>query len=114
MTTHAVSTALPGATVRPAAATAPIALEKDIVTSVAARRALAVLRYATGFIFLWAFLDKTFGLGFSTPVERAWPRNVGVSITTSLSMSGTMRHRSSPSGWIASSHTVCQMPVVRV
>ena len=38
----------------------------------AARRALAVLRLGTGFIFLWAFLDKTFGLGFSTPVERAW------------------------------------------
>ena len=37
-----------------------------------ARQALAVLRLATGFIFLWAFLDKTFGLGFSTPVERAW------------------------------------------
>ena len=31
-----------------------------------------MLRLATGFIFLWAFLDKTFGLGFSTPVERAW------------------------------------------
>ncbi len=37
-----------------------------------ARHALAVLRLATGFIFLWAFLDKTFGLGFSTPAERAW------------------------------------------
>lgn len=36
------------------------------------RYALAVLRLATGFIFLWAFLDKTFGLGFATPVERAW------------------------------------------
>lgn len=35
-------------------------------------QALAVLRLATGFIFLWAFLDKTFGLGFSTPTERAW------------------------------------------
>ena len=38
----------------------------------AARRSLVALRLATGFIFLWAFLDKTFGLGFSTPVERAW------------------------------------------
>ena len=38
----------------------------------ASRYALAVLRLATGFIFLWAFLDKTFGLGFSTPSERAW------------------------------------------
>jgi thiosulfate dehydrogenase [quinone] large subunit len=36
------------------------------------RFALAGLRLATGFIFLWAFLDKTFGLGFSTPVDRAW------------------------------------------
>lgn len=36
------------------------------------RRVLAGLRIATGFIFLWAFLDKTFGLGFSTPSARAW------------------------------------------
>ena len=34
--------------------------------------ALALLRLALGWIFLWAFLDKTFGLGFSTPAERAW------------------------------------------
>lgn len=33
---------------------------------------LGVLRLAFGFIFLWAFLDKTFGLGFATPAERAW------------------------------------------
>jgi thiosulfate dehydrogenase [quinone] large subunit len=25
-----------------------------------------------GFYFLWAFLDKTLGLGFATPAERAW------------------------------------------
>lgn len=37
-----------------------------------APQSLAVLRLAMGFIFLWAFLDKTFGLGFSTPAERAW------------------------------------------
>lgn len=37
-----------------------------------AARALAVLRIGTGFVFLWAFLDKTFGLGYSTPGERAW------------------------------------------
>jgi thiosulfate dehydrogenase [quinone] large subunit len=36
------------------------------------RYSLAALRLGTGFIFLWAFLDKTFGLGFSTPIERAW------------------------------------------
>jgi thiosulfate dehydrogenase [quinone] large subunit len=37
-----------------------------------AARALAVLRIATGFVFLWAFLDKTFGLTYSTPTDRAW------------------------------------------
>ncbi len=46
--------------------------ESHIVTTRPARIALAVLRLATGFIFLWAFLDKTLGLGFSTPTERAW------------------------------------------
>src|SRR6476620_930587 len=33
---------------------------------------IAALRIATGFVFLWAFLDKTFGLGYSTPDARAW------------------------------------------
>ena len=46
--------------------------ETAIVTTVAGRAALAVLRIATGFIFLWAFVDKTFGLGFSTVPARAW------------------------------------------
>ncbi len=34
--------------------------------------ALAALRIALGLIFLWAFLDKLFGLRYSTPPERAW------------------------------------------
>lgn len=46
--------------------------ESAIVTSNAARRVLAVLRLATGFIFLWAFVDKTFGLGFSTLSKDSW------------------------------------------
>jgi thiosulfate dehydrogenase (quinone) large subunit len=37
-----------------------------------AAKALAVLRISLGVVFLWAFLDKTFGLGYSTPSERAW------------------------------------------
>nr|WP_247674661.1 DoxX family membrane protein [Micromonospora sp. C51] len=40
--------------------------------TVTAARALAVLRISTGLVFLWAFLDKTFGLGYATPAERAW------------------------------------------
>ena len=52
--------------------TIPARNETAIVTSVPARRVLAVLRLSVGFIFLWAFLDKTFGLGYSTPSARAW------------------------------------------
>lgn len=37
-----------------------------------AAKALAVLRVSTGFIFLWAFLDKTFGFGYATPAAKAW------------------------------------------
>jgi len=37
-----------------------------------AAKALAVLRISTGFIFLWAFLDKTFGFGYATPSAKAW------------------------------------------
>jgi thiosulfate dehydrogenase [quinone] large subunit len=40
--------------------------------STAAARALAVLRISTGFVFLWAFLDKTFGFGYATPSAKAW------------------------------------------
>ena len=33
---------------------------------------LGVLRIAMGWYFLWAFIDKTFGLGYATPAENAW------------------------------------------
>ncbi len=33
---------------------------------------LAVLRIMTGFVFLWAFLDKTFGLGYATASGKGW------------------------------------------
>lgn len=33
---------------------------------------VAVSRILLGFIFLWAFLDKLFGLHYSTPTGRAW------------------------------------------
>jgi uncharacterized membrane protein YphA (DoxX/SURF4 family) len=31
-----------------------------------------VLRLVLGFIFLWAFVDKVFGLGFATASSKAW------------------------------------------
>jgi thiosulfate dehydrogenase [quinone] large subunit len=66
--THAAIIARPHARER----TLPAVNETAIVTSATGRRTLAVLRIATGFIFLWAFLDKTFGLGYSTVGARAW------------------------------------------
>jgi thiosulfate dehydrogenase (quinone) large subunit len=50
----------------PSSALPATLVEADLVTSSAGRRVLAAARLATGFIFLWAFLDKTFGLHYST------------------------------------------------
>ena len=33
---------------------------------------LTTLRLVMGFVFLWAFLDKVFGLGFATTPDKAW------------------------------------------
>lgn len=41
-------------------------IEADVVTSAAGRRLLAITRISLGFVFLWAFLDKTFGLHYAT------------------------------------------------
>lgn len=48
-----------------------VRLPGSIVTSTASR-ALAVLRIVTGLVFLWAFLDKTFGLHYSTATAHSW------------------------------------------
>jgi len=37
-----------------------------------ARYLLAAIRISLGWVFLWAFLDKLFGLGRSTAPEAAW------------------------------------------
>lgn len=38
----------------------------------AGRYGWAMLRLSMGWVFLWAFLDKTFGLGYATASENAW------------------------------------------
>jgi thiosulfate dehydrogenase [quinone] large subunit len=38
----------------------------------AVRYVYAALRIGLGWIFLWAFIDKVFGLGFATPEKGAW------------------------------------------
>ncbi|MEU9140996.1 hypothetical protein AB0D33_34445 [Streptomyces sp. NPDC048404] len=41
-------------------------------TGTARAYALGSLRLLTGFVFLWAFLDKTFGFGYATPSGKGW------------------------------------------
>ena len=33
---------------------------------------LGLLRISIGLIFLWAFFDKLFGLGFATSFDKSW------------------------------------------
>ena len=55
----------------PAAHLEKVEAPGSMLTKTAAR-SLAVLRISTGFVFLWAFLDKMFGFGYATPAARAW------------------------------------------
>jgi thiosulfate dehydrogenase [quinone] large subunit len=49
-----------------------VTFQEDVVRSSVARRLLAGLRLVLGFTFLWAFVDKLFGLGYATPSAKAW------------------------------------------
>jgi thiosulfate dehydrogenase (quinone) large subunit len=53
----------------PAHATEPV--RSPFITT-AAGRALAVLRIVVGLSFLWAFVDKVFGLGYATKSGKGW------------------------------------------
>lgn len=50
------------------------AVTHDVAVTAPARYAWAVTRISLGFVFLWAFLDKAFGLDHATPGTRAWIR----------------------------------------
>ncbi|MCD7442301.1 DoxX family membrane protein [Streptomyces lincolnensis] len=50
---------------------APAATDAAAVTATSAY-VFAGLRLLTGFVFLWAFLDKTFGFGYATQDGKGW------------------------------------------
>lgn len=57
----------------------PVSSEEDSLPPLATRKdhrfqriALLLLRVDIGFYFLWAFIDKVFGLGYHTPSSNAW------------------------------------------
>jgi thiosulfate dehydrogenase (quinone) large subunit len=45
---------------------------EDEAQAYKARHLMAITRISLAWVFLWAFLDKTFGLGFATASENAW------------------------------------------
>ncbi|MEN5073697.1 DoxX family protein [Isoptericola cucumis] len=51
---------------------APGSAADHVVTSAAARRALATARLLLACVFLWPVADKSLGLGYATPPEAAW------------------------------------------
>ena len=57
-----------------------MATSKKKVSYIKSWQALAVARMLIGFVFLWAFLDKTLGLGFATPHGKAWLDGVSPTI----------------------------------
>ncbi|XUL91682.1 hypothetical protein ACQ86D_37995 [Streptomyces galilaeus] len=52
--------------------TARSATDTTEATTTARAYVFASLRLLTGFVFLWAFLDKTFGFGYATPSGKGW------------------------------------------
>ncbi|ULR55472.1 DoxX family membrane protein [Streptomyces deccanensis] len=54
------------------ASAAETTLSEAAGTHAVAAYSLASLRLLTGFVFLWAFLDKTFGLGYATQSGKGW------------------------------------------
>ncbi|RKN56413.1 DoxX family membrane protein [Streptomyces klenkii] len=57
---------------RAAAATPRATATATTTAATTAARTLAGLRILTGFVFLWAFLDKTFGWEYATPAGGGW------------------------------------------
>ncbi|WP_037868155.1 DoxX family membrane protein [Streptomyces sp. NRRL S-813] len=58
---------------RTGTASGSAAVTSEAATATAAGAlALAGLRVLLGFVFLWAFLDKTFGFGYATPSGKGW------------------------------------------
>lgn len=61
-----------GVTNAPSIVADDAAVVADTNTATALGVAVFVARMLLGFTFLWAFLDKAFGFGYSTPSANAW------------------------------------------
>lgn len=57
---------------RTAPATTGVSATRSVTREAAARYVWALTRISLGWVFMWAFLDKAFGLGHETPSAEAW------------------------------------------
>lgn len=64
-----------------------LGLQETLKMMMNQKKLFAVLRLVMGFIFLWAGVDKIFGLGFATAPEKAWL--AGVSPTSGFLANAT-------------------------
>ncbi|MDJ1135490.1 hypothetical protein [Streptomyces iconiensis] len=76
------------------------------MATTAPARVLAGVRLLTGFVFLWAFFDKTFGWGYATPSGQGWvqggsPTKGFLSGVTVGPMESTF-HNWAGNGWVDS------------
>ncbi|MEE1786718.1 hypothetical protein PUR71_28010 [Streptomyces sp. SP17BM10] len=67
------------------------------VATTTGARTLATARVGLGFVFLWAFLDKTFGLGYATRSANSWldgasPTNGFLSHVSAGPLQSTFHH----------------------
>ncbi|MEH1167735.1 hypothetical protein V6V47_20355 [Micromonospora sp. CPCC 205539] len=69
---NVVHSAVPSAGLAPVVPRDPGPVSIGPPLSTATRYLLAGIRLALGWIFLWAFLDKLFGLGHSTVAAKSW------------------------------------------
>ncbi|HET9137773.1 hypothetical protein [Actinophytocola sp.] len=75
----------------------PYTAAPETITPTAANL-IGATRIALGFVFAWAFLDKLFGLGYSTPSAKAWI-NGGSPTTGFLGAVKTGPFREMFNGW---------------
>ncbi|MGX4688394.1 hypothetical protein [Streptomyces sp. JNUCC 63] len=69
---HAAGFRLPSFRRNRTASAPESAVSADSGTHTARAYVLASTRLLMGFVFLWAFLDKAFGLGYATPSGKGW------------------------------------------
>jgi thiosulfate dehydrogenase [quinone] large subunit len=72
-------------------------LQGDPISSNAGRIWAGISRILIGFVFLWAFLDKNFGLGFATTSDKAWNFGTGEGNPTA----GFLTFGTNPEGFLA-------------